>query len=127
MEQSYKDTIITSIQETTNKEELFKVLYSSLEKLYEKEIENMIKSSGNYHFTEYRRYCSFNYDSDSENDKDIVAIPKEFGLLAYLINEEINKNNIMIMDCESCVPFNANEINGYQDGKNKKLIISHPR
>jgi hypothetical protein len=124
MEQSYKDTIITAIQETNDKEELFKVLYSSLEKLCEKEIKNVIKFSGSYHFSEYDRYhCNI----DNDSDKDIVAIPKEFGLLAYLINEEIKKGNIMIMDCESCVPFNANEINGYQDGNTKKLIISNPR
>ena len=161
MDQSLKDSIITSIKDANSKEDMFKGLYSSMEKLFEKEINNLIQSSGGRYFDYYGRYRAnihgddysdenFDTDSDSDSDhkadkiinkkfyetdsesesdtkEDIIAIPKEFGLLAYLIREEIHKGNIMIMDCESCSAFTADDINGFKDGKKKKLLISNPR
>ena len=31
------------------------------------------------------------------------------------------------MDCESCVAFDADDINGYLDRGKKQLLISNPR
>jgi len=168
MDESFKESIITSIQSSNSKEEMFKTLYSSMEKLYETEINDLIKFSGGRYFGEYRRYRNnihddsdddFDTDSDTDSDadinkfdskinknfyesdsdssdsseseneskEDIIAIPKQFGLLAYLIKEEIQKGNIVIMDCESCSAFTADDINGYLENGKKKLLISNPR
>jgi hypothetical protein len=131
MDESFKESIITTIQATNNKEEMFKVLYSSMEKLYETEVNNLIQFSGGKNFYYYDRYHCYTdrvtSESDNENKEDIIAIPKQFGLLAYLIKEEIQKGNIVIMDCESCSAFTADDINGYLENGKKKLLISNPR